>query len=137
MKNIITATIEFYFKGEKYTPSITIELGNHMSANACLPNFHALIATENNIDLYSYEYEMMLSENIKISHPEGLIAEFIVDGILDTHAFKCAWLEHRTLKQLQEIAKQHMEINDLQQHPELEKALRQAFRLGQHHASKD
>ncbi len=137
MKNTITASIEFYFKGEKFTPSITIQVDDYMQSTFCLPDLHTLIATKNNIDLYSYEYEIMLTEPVHIEHAEGLIAEYVIDGQLNKKVFEQAWQEHQTFKQLQNIAQQHMTIDNLQNHPELQKALQDAFQLGQRSPAKN
>ena len=130
MKNSVTATIEFYFKGERFTPSITLDLDKHLQANSCLPNFYSLIAIDNNIDLYSYEYEMMLAEQISITDAQGLVKEYIADGILDTKAFESAWQEHKALQDIQSIVEKNMGINDLQQHPEFEKTLLEVYKSG-------
>ena len=135
MKNTLTAFIEFYFKGEKFTPSITLELDHYMQSNSGLPNIYNLISSENNIDLYSYEYEMMLAENIKFGQAQGLVAKFVVNGELDIKAFELAWHEQTVITQLQDIAKRNMTIDDLQQHPALEAALREAYHLGQNASS--
>ena len=48
------------------------------------------IAKASNHELYSYEYEMMQAEDIVFSDAEGLVAEFIMDGILDIQSFEQA-----------------------------------------------
>ena len=131
MSNYITASVEFYFKGEKITSSIELDIDPHMHATGQLPDLYPLLARAINLSFYSYEYEMMQAESIQFSQAEGLVADFIVDGQLDIQAFEPAWREHTILSQLQDIAKGHMAIEDLQEHPELEKALREAFQLGQ------
>ena len=41
-----------------------------------------------------------------------------------------AWSENSVIEKLQNIARQKLSINDLQQHPELENALLEAYQLG-------
>lgn len=131
MKNIVTATIEFSFKGETFTPGITIELDKHLKANgSLLDNLYSIIATENNIGLYSYEYEMMQAETIKFQHVEGFVENYIVAGILDIKCFEAAWHENHALSKLLDIAERHMNINDFEQHTELKQALLAAYQLG-------
>lgn len=130
MKNSITATIEFYFKGECFTPSITIDLDLHMQSDGCLPNLHSMIANNNNIDLYSYEYEIMLAEKISITDAQGLIKEYVVKGVLNSEAFESAWQDHKALQEIQSIVKQNMGIDDLQQHPEFKKTLLEVYKTG-------
>ncbi|MCW8899611.1 MAG: hypothetical protein OQK75_03920 [Gammaproteobacteria bacterium] len=130
MKNIITASIHFSFKGKRHTPSITIELDKYISTTGALPNLCQLIAKENNFDMYSYEYEMMQAEPIKFSNAQGLITHFINDDSLDIEAFYTAWNENNILNTLQDIAKEHMQIDDLKAQPELSQALLQAYLAG-------
>lgn len=130
MKNIITASVHFSFKGENHSPSITIELDKYLVADGNFPDLHPLIAKENNHDLYSYEYEMMQAAEIKFSDAQGLVADFITDGDLDLQAFQAAFSENRIINQLHDVAKEHMQIEDLEQQPELTQALLSAYRLG-------
>jgi hypothetical protein len=134
MKNIVTATIEFYFKGKKFSPTLTIELDKLIQSSHSFPNLYPLIATSNNIDHYSYEYEMMCSETIKYTSASGLVAEFITDRILDEKRFVSAWKEDIITVQLKLIAEETMGIKNLDEHLELERALIKAYRAGQAHS---
>ncbi len=137
MKNSITATIEFDFKGERFAPSLVIDLDSQMQAIGKLPNFHGLIAAANNIGIHSYEYEMLLSEEIKITDAEGIIKDYIVDGVLDAETFESVWLEHKALEEIQTIVAKNMDINDLQQHPEFIKTLLDVYKAGQDNPKQD
>lgn len=130
MKNTITASIHFSFKGEKYSPAITIELDEYLQSSDKIPNLYPLIAKENDFDLYSYEYEMMQAQEIVFSNAQGFVADFIHNGLLDFEAFQAAFFENKVLNQLQNIAKEKMQIGDLQQHPDLKQALLKAYHLG-------
>ncbi len=136
MSNRITASILFCFKGETLSPSLDLDLDQYMHASGKIPNLYPLIARANNLDLYSYEYEMMQAEPIKFSDPEGMVAEHVCESELDFEAFEAAWQEHKTLEQLQEISAASMSINDLEQHPELIRALLQAYQLGKNSPAK-
>ena len=130
MKNIITASIHFSFKGKEHSPSLTVELEPYLEGAGSFPNLCSLIAKENNHDLYSYEYEMMQATDIKYSDAQGLVAEFINDGQLDVEAFEAAWNENKALIKLLSIAEDHMKITDFSDHIELKKALLEAYMLG-------
>lgn len=130
MKNIVTASIHFSFKGERHTPSLTIELDPHLLATGEFPNLYPLIARANNFDMYSYEYEMMQAEPIQFSNAEGIIKDFITDGILDVDAFTLSWQENRVLNELLSVAEEHLNIKDFSQHDELKQALMAAYLLG-------
>ena len=130
MKNTITASIHFSFKGKEHSPSLTVELEPYLEGAGSFPNLYSLIARANNHDLYSYEYEMMQATDIKYSDAQGLIAEFINDGQLDVEAFEAAWNENKALIKLLTVAEEHMNITDFSQHSELKKALLAAYMLG-------
>jgi len=130
MKNILTASIHFSFKGKEHSPSLTIELEQYLEGAGSFPNLCSLIAKANNHDLYSYEYEMMQATDIKYSDAQGLVAEFINDGQLDVEAFEAAWNENKALIKLLSIAEDHMKITDFSDHIELKKALLEAYMLG-------
>lgn len=130
MKNIITATIEFSFKGKRHSPSLTIELDPHLKTSGKVPNLYPLIARENGFDLYSYEYEMMQAEPIFISDAKGLVAEFISNNQLDNTAFEDAWNNQHILEKLSDIIIKHMRINPVDTRPEFKQALLAAYKLG-------
>lgn len=130
MKNIITASIHFSFKGERHSPAITIELDKYLLSTGKFPNLYPLIAKANNFDMYSYEYEMMQAEPIKFSDAQGLVENYIVDGQLDLTAFETAWHEQQTLNKILKIAEQHMGLNDFSQQPQLKAALLEAYNSG-------
>jgi hypothetical protein len=73
---------------------------------------------------------MMQAEEILFSDAKGLVAEHVNDGLFDREAFASAWSESFVMKQLQQIAKKNLSIEDLQQQPELKNALLEAYNLG-------
>ena len=134
MNNCIDANIEFYFKGERYSPSSTIDLDQLMEDllknDGQPPSLYLVLANENGIDTYSYQYEVMQEEEIRFSSPKGLAVDYFDDGIFDMAGFEIAWRAQRDINYLQSIAKQHLSIDDLGQHPELKAALIAAYKLG-------
>lgn len=131
MKNTVTATIHFSFKGENHAPSVRLDLDRHIELTGTLPDLYQLIARENNFDLYSYEYEMMQAEKIQFSDAKGLIKDFIIDGALDIDAFTLNWQENKSINELLSVAEEHLNISDFSQHNELKQALMAAYLLGQ------
>ena len=130
MSNHITASVEFYYKGEKLAATIELDLDQHMLAAGQLPNLYPLLAKALNLDLYSYEYEMMQAEDIVFNNAKGLAVEHLSEGLFDFESFDAAWTENTLLEKLQEIAQRHLSIDDLQQQPDLKKALLEACQLG-------
>ncbi len=131
MNNHITASVEFFFKGEKITSSIELDVDTHMHATGQLPDLYPLLARAIDLGLYSYEYEMMQAEKILYGNAKGLISEHVNKGLLDSEAFHKSWSENAVIEKLQDIAKQHLSIDDINQQPDLKNALIAAYRLGE------
>lgn len=130
MSNYVTASVEFYYKGEKHSASIELDMDQHMHASGELPDLFPILAQTMDIGAYSYEYEMMLAETIMFSDAKGLIADFVNEGILDLAAFNDAWSESIVIEKLQDIAKQHLSIDDINQETDLKNALIAAYQQG-------
>jgi len=128
--NKITATIEFSFKGETHRPNAVLDLDEFMLKQRAIPPLHQLIATLNNIDNYSYEYEMLIEEDIRFSDAEGLAADFSINNQFDQVAFEKNWLEQELLKKLAPSIRQQLDIDDINQHPDLKSVLLAAYQLG-------
>jgi len=131
MSNHITASVEFYFKGEKIASSIELDVDPHMQATGQLPDLYPLLARAIDLGLYSYEYEMMQAEEILYNNAKGLIAEHVNDGTLDFDSFEAQWVEAQMLDKLQDIAQRNLSVDDIHQQPELKNALLEAYRLGE------
>ncbi len=136
MKNTVTVSVLFSFKGQRHTPSLQLDLNKFMSSAGKLPDFYPLLATANDYDLYSYEYEMLQAEPLQFTDAEGLVSEYIEDGQLDIPAFEAAWHQAQKMAALLEIARQQLGIHDFSEQPGLEQAMLQAWELGEKQAQK-
>jgi len=130
MNNHVTASVEFYFKAKKFSPSIELDIDQHMRSFGKLPALYPLLARSIQIDPYSYEYEMLKAEPVLFSKASGLIAQYVEAGTLNFDAFKIAWAETQALQELQMIARENLGVTDLEQQPDLKNALLQAYQLG-------
>lgn len=131
MKNSITISVEFFFKGEKLSPSVVIDLDDHVKHNKTIESFPPLLARSGNMDLYSYEYEMLQAEPLLFSNAQGLAKQFLNENFFDFDSFEQALSDQQISTAVAEIAKTHMAIDDLSSQPELRTTLIEAFKLGQ------
>jgi len=133
-KNIIVASIEFYFKGKRYTAETIIDLDYLLETSRenhdRLALIYSRLAKEGNIDTYSYEYEVMQEETIQFSQATGVAANYCENGVFSMGDFEKAWHENIALNHIKSIAKQHLAIDDLSQHTDLKTALTEAYLLG-------
>ena len=131
MKNIITAQIDFSFKGKLLSPSAIIDLDAKMEAFGVVPNLPKLLAQENQIDSYSYEYEVMECTPVIITKAEGMVSQCITtDKQLDIAAFEKHWHEDSVLEKIQVIAKNRLDVADLDNNEALKLALLDAYAVG-------
>lgn len=124
--HIIEATIETSFKGEHYFYKSTLDLDKIMMEYDELPDLNHIIATLNHIDQYSYLYEIILSEPIQVTNPQGLVAECMDEDGLNMAQFWDKWHENKALLASQNIAKEF----SLDLTPQLQAALIKTYQLG-------
>jgi len=130
VNNTIVASIVFSFQGETHGPGITLDLDAIMHTHGYIPDLHGSIATANNIDTYSYLFEVMESQEIEFTQPTGLAEHCCVEGVFDAEEFARLWHRQQALSVLGPIAKRHLDIDALEQHPALQAALIAAFDAG-------
>ncbi len=135
MPDRITLTIRYSFKGETHEPSMTFDLDEAMRRDGKLPDFILALASANGIDRYSYEYEVLPHGDFLWRDAEGLAADCLDDaGQFDPVCFEQRWRERQQLQALRDIARQHLGIDDLDQHEDLERALLAAYAKGRDHS---
>ncbi len=130
MKNSIVVSIESYFKGKPLTPSMVLDLDALMAKSGEIPDLYPELAMANDIDLYSYELEVMMVEELRYSQPKGLAEQFFRDGEFDIAGFEKAWHEDVATEKVAEIAQREMGVEDLNAQPQLKAALLKAYQAG-------
>jgi len=130
MKNSITISIPFSFKGEDFNPTCTVDLDEQMQKNGEIPCLYTHLAAESGISPYSYEHDVMMMGEMLFDHAEGLADTYIVDAQFDIEGFERAWREQRLQDQLQEIAERCMAVEKFADAPALKASLLEAFELG-------
>ena len=137
MNNRVTASIEYSFKGETKTLRSEFDIDALMTEHREMPSLNDLIARKHGFDSYSYEYDVILAEEVIFEEASGPIAGFIENGELDVHAFSEHWDATIADRKLQEIAARLLNVDSLDEHPALKAALREAWDHGQANAPKN
>ncbi len=127
--NSIDVSVDFSYQGKHYKPEITIDLDRFIKQDSD-HSFYPLIARENDIDTYSYLYEVMQQSALYYRNPKGLAVDFMQNGHLNLDEYGKKWEEDQILNQLLKIAINQMGIRDFNHHQRLKKSLLQAYRLG-------
>ncbi len=136
MKNTIQASLEFDFRGERFSPSITVDLDTVMIREGHLDKLYDMLAASISLDAYSYEYDVMIMEEITFSEPTGIAFEFTCNGRFNFDGFLKKWTRQQIIDSIQPIAEKHLNISDTSKHNDIEAALIESYQAGQKNPSK-
>lgn len=127
-QNTIRARLTFSFKGEDIALECIIDLDG--CDDDAGPNFHHWLARAGNIDPYSYQHEVLESEEIAFDQPTGLAVACCAEGCFDWTAFVGLRQDERDLDVVRAVARQTLGIDDLDAQGKLKAALLRAYRAG-------
>ncbi len=130
MKNVITITIPFSFRGVDHKPSALIDLDVLVKNNHTMDFIFHYVAKENNIGRHSYEFEVLESSPQLFSDPTGVACEFFDDHCFDLDSFKDKLNELNIIDELNIISKDILGINNLEDQSDLKAALLKAYNMG-------
>jgi len=135
-KNTVKVTIPFSFKGVDHEPSCVIDLDAFIMGDQGIEAVFHIVASQNGIGNYSYEYEVLESSKKIFSEPTGIAHEFINNDGFDLEGFKQKHSEEGVFEKLQAIASQILAIDNLadEQHSLVKQALQQAYKIGAENA---
>jgi len=129
-KSSATISLQFDFRGKTFTPSVHIDLDALMQKRGDLHRIYDMLAASLGLDSYSYEYDVMLMEELQFSEATGLVSDFITDNRLDFEGFSKAWGQLQIFNKLQSIAAKHLGIESLEQQSDIYRALSESYRVG-------
>ena len=137
MKNTIMLTIPFSFKGENHSPSSRIDLDIFCQQEQPLEALCHIVATENNIGNYSYEYEVLHASTLLFSDATGIAEYFLVENEFDLEGFRNGLREQQALIIFQKIVKNVLDIDNIEEHEPLISALQQAYDAGKDNCARE
>lgn len=126
--NTIRARLAFSFKGEDIALETIIDLDRCDGEDT--PNFHQWLARAGNIDPYSYQYEVLESEEIAFDQPTGLAVACCAEGSFDWPAFANLRRDAGDLEVVRAVARQTLGSDNLDADARLKAALLAAYRAG-------
>lgn len=126
----IDVRAEFSFQGEDYVLVSTLDLDWMIERQIDPDALHQWLAEAHGIDTYSYLFEVMEVDPVIFENPRGRAVNFLDEGRFDFDAYARAHKLDQRLSALQTIAAREMGIDNLAQHPQLQRALLQAYQLG-------
>ena len=128
MSNSVRVSATFSFRGKLLEPEMRLDLDQPLEQGMKPEGLYALLASRNGIDTYSYEYEMLEAEPLVFDQPEGIASNFVRNGQLDWEGLEKAWKEASLIEKLSRIAREHMDIRELEDVPGLKETLLTVYR---------
>ncbi len=129
--NSIDAELEFDFKGERFSPCVTIDLDAYFQADKDITYIYDLLAQSIGLNEHRHEYDVMVMHDVVFSQPQGFAQGFVHDGQVDWQGLKQAWqtnIEKSEHDEVLELAKSHFSEQELADNPKLLQALTLAYK---------
>lgn len=132
VKNTVTVQVDFSFKGESFSPEMVLELDLFAKINEDFSSLYSGIARKNNIDTYSYAFEVMEASPLVFHSPTGNVVDYITDGQCDLLAYREFIKGNKIELVLEKIALDKLGIDDIHHgdHATIKSALEQAYQAG-------
>ena len=126
--NQVTASISFDYKGQNFLLKNQINIDNIISHDDFFNSVYVFIAQENNIDLYSYQFEIMIDQNIVFSNEKGCATGCVINGDLDINMLRDKYQISEYLSKIDSIIRKN--IPQEKRSKEVKKAMIEAYLLG-------
>jgi hypothetical protein len=130
VKSELEVFVRFDFRGKSLSPQVTVDLDLQMEQQGHLSDFKLMLARENGIDLYSYEFEVMESLPIVVRRATGLAEQFSLQGVFDAEGFEARWRVLKEQQQIEAVALEYLDRETLEQNPQWQAALLAVYQLG-------
>ncbi len=128
LTNTVVVNIDFDYQGQHYALKDVINIDYIIYRENFYHSVYLSIARANNIDLYSYQLEIMMDQTIVFSNEKGCVQGCVSQGILDLALLKEAYQKVECLPTIERIIQQY--IPKLERSDNITKALVEAYILG-------
>lgn len=132
MKNTITASVSFDFKGESHEPSVEIDLDDwaRRSGREQL-DLYAMVAQANNINPYGYELEVMEVSEMIFKQPVGKARGFydVESQQFDFDGYRIAWLLDQMFDRFNQVSESILK-QPLEKGGDVHQAMLAAYEMG-------
>jgi hypothetical protein len=124
MNNTVTANVNFDYQGKNYDLWCKVNIDNVINHENFFNTIYLLLAKTNDIDLYSYQLEVMMDQDIVFSDENGCVQGCVNQGNLNLTLLKSNHEKVICLPMIEKIATRFATDNDITQ------ALVDAYVLG-------
>jgi len=111
--NVVTACVEFDYQGQHYELKNAVDIDHVIYHDDFFNSIYLSIARANNIDMYSYQLEVMLDQTIVFSNEKGCVAGCVNNGEIDLELLRENHQQAECLPKIKPIAEQFKTHNDI------------------------
>jgi len=119
MKHSVTIGVEFCFKGEVFSPCITIDLDAHFQAQKDIDYIYDQLGKSIGLDVYRHEYDVMVMQDLLCKKATGIAAQYVSGDQIDWQNLEEAWQKVFDLEVLKPIANKFFNVEPLANEPKL------------------
>lgn len=130
MKHSVTIGVEFCFKGEVFSPCITIDLDAYFQTQKDIDHIYDQLGKSIGLDVYRHEYDVMVMQGLLCKKATGIAAQYVSGEQIDWQNLEEAWQKAFDLEVLKPIANKFFNVESLVDEPKLAAALLEAYRAG-------
>ena len=124
----LLASLSFDYQGKSHTLQSVINIENIISHEDFYQSIYLQLAQEHDIDLYSYQLEIMMDQTIQFSQAKGCAESCIDNQSLDLVLLRQRYEQVFCLEQIEVVTAKH--LNSSEMTGGVKKALIEAYQLG-------
>lgn len=128
MKHSLHASLSFDYQGNTHTLLSVINIENIISHEDFYQPIYVQLAQEHDIDLYSYQLEIMMDQAIQFSNAQGCAEGCIDDQSLNLELLRQHYEQMLCLEKIEDVATKHLNSSEMTEG--VKKALIEAYQLG-------
>jgi len=124
----LLASLSFDYQGRRCDLQSLVNIAEVISHQDFFQSVYLQLAQDNGIDVYSYQFEIMMDQNIVFSQARGCAQECLREGELNINKLRRNFEQASSEQIIQSIAEKYFRSEELSDH--LKRALVEAFQLG-------
>jgi len=124
----LLASLSFDYQGESYALQSVVDIENAISHEDFYHSIYMQLAHEHDINLYSYQLEIMMDQAIHFSDAKGCVEGCIENQSLDLELLRGCYEQVLCLEKIENVASKHLNSSEMTQG--VKKALIEAYQLG-------
>ena len=127
-KHSLLASLSFDYQGKSYALQSVINIESILSHEDFYQSVYLQLAQEHDIDLYSYQLEIMMDQTIHFSDAKGCVEGCIDNQSLNLVLLRQHYEQGLCLERIEVVAAKH--LNSTEMTEGVKKALIEAYQLG-------